>query len=290
MIRFIKRKEIDIQKYDTCIKNSLQRRVYAFSWYLDVVADSWGVFVLNDYKAVMPIPFMRAKKYLYVKKVIQPFFCQQLGVFSKTFLGELETDFYQNFVALQPKIYNFNSENTGVIFNGAFIIKKTNYELSLEKAYKSIAENYSKNLRRNIKKAINNNLQIQNISINELVSFKRKVSKYSLPKEELTKEILTKLVLKNKGKSYAVFKEKDLIAVVFLIFDKNRITYLMSGSNEIGKQTGAIAFFFDTLLKQYASKKIILDFEGSEITGIARFFKSFGAEKKEYINYHSKKQ
>lgn len=290
MIRFIKRKEIDIQKYDTCIKNSLQRRVYAFSWYLDVVADSWGVFVLNDYKAVMPIPFMRAKKYLYVKKVIQPFFCQQLGVFSKTFLGELETDFYQNFVALQPKIYNFNSENTGVIFNGAFIIKKTNYELSLEKAYKSIAENYSKNLRRNIKKAINNNLQIQNISINELVSFKRKVSKYSLPKEELTKEILTKLVLKNKGKSYAVFKEKDLIAVVFLIFDKNRITYLMSGSNEIGKQTGAIAFFFDTLLKQYASKKIILDFEGSEITGIARFFKSFGAEKKEYINYQSKKQ
>lgn len=290
MIRFIKRKEIDIQKYDTCIKNSLQRRVYAFSWYLDVVADSWGVFVLNDYKAVMPIPFMRAKKYLYVKKVIQPFFCQQLGVFSKTFLGELETDFYQNFVALQPKVYNFNSENTGVIFNGAFIIKKTNYELSLEKAYKSIAENYSKNLRRNIKKAINNNLQIQNISINELVSFKRKVSKYSLPKEELTKEILTKLVLKNKGKSYAVFKEKDLIAVVFLIFDKNRITYLMSGSNEIGKQTGAIAFFFDTLLKQYASKKIILDFEGSEITGIARFFKSFGAEKKEYINYHSKKQ
>lgn len=290
MIRFIKRKEIDIQKYDTCIKNSLQRRVYAFSWYLDVVADSWGILVLNDYKAVMPIPFMRAKKYLYVKKVIQPFFCQQLGVFSKTFLGELETDFYQNFVALQPKIYNFNSENTGVIFNDAFSIKKTNYELSLEKAYKSIAENYSKNLRRNIKKAINNNLQIQNISINELVSFKRKVSKYSLPKEELTKEILTKLVLKNKGKSYAVFKEKDLIAVVFLIFDKNRITYLMSGSNEIGKQTGAIAFFFDTLLKQYASKKIILDFEGSEITGIARFFKSFGAEKKEYINYQSKKQ
>ncbi|VAW26447.1 hypothetical protein MNBD_BACTEROID04-1052, partial [hydrothermal vent metagenome] len=57
MIYYYKRNQIDIVKYDTCITKSINTRVYANSWYLDIVADNWDVLVLNDYEAVMPLPW-----------------------------------------------------------------------------------------------------------------------------------------------------------------------------------------------------------------------------------------
>ena len=67
MIRYIRRKEIDIAKYDACIETAINARIYAYSWYLDIVADNWDILVLNDYEAVMPLPW-RSKyfiKYVY---------------------------------------------------------------------------------------------------------------------------------------------------------------------------------------------------------------------------------
>ena len=62
MIQYLKNNEIDIEKYDNCIKSSLNSRIYAFSWYLNIVADNWDVLVLNDYEAVMPLPFLKRKR------------------------------------------------------------------------------------------------------------------------------------------------------------------------------------------------------------------------------------
>ena len=79
MITYIKRKDLEVEKYDACIENSLQSRVYAFSWYLDIVADNWDVLVLDDYKAVMPIPW---KKKYFIRYVHPPLWLLELGVFS----------------------------------------------------------------------------------------------------------------------------------------------------------------------------------------------------------------
>ena len=46
MIKYVKRNELDIEKYNACVENSLQSRVYGFSWYLDIVADHWDALVL----------------------------------------------------------------------------------------------------------------------------------------------------------------------------------------------------------------------------------------------------
>ena len=79
MIRCLKRNEIDVEKYNTCIKNAVQSNIYAFSWYLDIVTDNWAVLVLNDYEAVMPLPW---KQKYFIKYVTQPLWTLQLGVFS----------------------------------------------------------------------------------------------------------------------------------------------------------------------------------------------------------------
>jgi len=79
MIHYVKREDLEVTKYNDCIENSIQSRIYAFSWYLDIVADNWDVLVEDDYTAVMPVPW---KQKYFIKYVTQPFFCQQLGVFA----------------------------------------------------------------------------------------------------------------------------------------------------------------------------------------------------------------
>ena len=54
-ITFLHNKEINREKWDDCIEHALNSKVYAFSWYLDVVADDWNCLVYGDYELVFPI-------------------------------------------------------------------------------------------------------------------------------------------------------------------------------------------------------------------------------------------
>ena len=62
--RYLSNFNIDKVKWDDCISNSFNRRVYALSWYLDIVAVKWDAIVYGDYEAVCPIVF---KKRLFFK-------------------------------------------------------------------------------------------------------------------------------------------------------------------------------------------------------------------------------
>jgi len=46
---------------------------------------------------------------------------------------------------------------------------------------------------------------------------------------------------------------------------------------------------FNELISEYAGTDKVLDFEGSEIPGVARFFKGFGAVKQHYYHLHINK-
>ena len=56
MIKFVQHKNVDTDKWDECIKKSVNSLPYAFSWYLDIVVEHWDALVLNDYEAVFPLP------------------------------------------------------------------------------------------------------------------------------------------------------------------------------------------------------------------------------------------
>ena len=77
-IHFLKRKEIDDHKWDDCIGSSSNSLPYAFSWYLDSVAENWDTVVLGDYETVMPLVWLRK---FGIKCLYHPYYCQQLGVF-----------------------------------------------------------------------------------------------------------------------------------------------------------------------------------------------------------------
>ena len=56
-ITHITREQIDQKKWDDCIYQSSLPLLYAETIYLDQMASNWDALVLNDYEAVMPLPW-----------------------------------------------------------------------------------------------------------------------------------------------------------------------------------------------------------------------------------------
>ena len=286
MIKYIKRKNIDTKKYDDCIEKALNSRVYAFSWYLDIVADNWDVLVLNDYEAVMPLPWRR--KYL-IKYVYPPCWTQQLGVFSTV---KIESELVKLFLKSIPKKFmkatmQLNSRN-----NLGFNLKKINYVLSLNNNYESIRNNFRKDRKDRLKKIKkSNSISLKKTTIEAVIELF--INYYDgikrLPGQDYDKLKLLVKGLKKKTEVIGVFDDKDkLISGALFLIDNRRITYLFSASSTEGKKQQSTTAVINYLLEEYSESEYVFDFEGSVIPGIASFFKSFGAEKEIYYTYSDK--
>jgi lipid II:glycine glycyltransferase (peptidoglycan interpeptide bridge formation enzyme) len=280
LINFITHNNIDKQKWNACISACNTPIIYAQSWYLDVVAPSWNALVLNDYEAVMPLP--TARKIFSV--VYQPFFTQQLGVFGKAKASD--------FIAAIPKKYRYVNvclnENNSDVSGQYTLTPRTNFVLSLSSAYNELFAAYSSHCSRHVKKAMKQQLSVFDVNNDEVVDF------YVKEKGEATAPVTSSDYIRLKQLFSVINKHATLLSyqikhpngqvmamAVFSVF-KNRITYHLGAANEHGRKAGALYFLFDTVIKQNAGTNLLLDFEGSDISGIARFFEGFGAENRPY--------
>ena len=169
MIQYIKHENLDTEKWDRCIKRAVNSLPYAFSWYLDVVCAQWDALVLNDYEAVFPLPY---KQKLGISYLYTPFWVQQLGLFSLTCEALERSD---DFVKAIPKHFRYvdlNMNNPAPIgeIKGVRLKENANYVLYLSKDYKSLNADYSTNNKRNLKKALKQDLTLfKNDSPKELI-------------------------------------------------------------------------------------------------------------------------
>ncbi|MFN9491862.1 MAG: hypothetical protein ACK57D_02300, partial [Sphingobacteriales bacterium] len=76
-IRLVTRQDIDHQLWDACIDNTTNGLVYAKIDFLDLMSDQWDAIVIDNYRAIMPIPF---RKKWGIRYVYQVPFIQQLGL------------------------------------------------------------------------------------------------------------------------------------------------------------------------------------------------------------------
>jgi len=149
-LRVLKRKEIDEQEWNALIQASVPSLPYALTYYLDAVAENWEAVVINDYEAAMPLVWLRK---LGVKCLYQPYYCQQLGIFSKQNLSEHAMK--EILLAAQPFSYiNINLNSSAKIIAEELSLKsKRNLLLDLSKDYSAIRKKYAENHKRNIAKA-----------------------------------------------------------------------------------------------------------------------------------------
>ena len=287
-IQYIKHKDIDFVKWNQCIDEAHNCRMYGYDWHLDRTAVYWDALVFGEYEFVMPLP---VRKKLGIKYIYQPLFSQQLGIFPKP-SKQITLKFYM-FLYSHFKFadINLNSENLRLKeIREIQFLPKNNFLLPLRKDYSEISGFYSQNTRRNITKAIKNNLSIvQGIRLEDYMKFKSKNLQIGLEKGALNKlkNIIAFGQYKGYGEIYGVYSTNNqLCAAVYFCRWKERVIYFNAASNEKGKELRAMHFLLDTFIQENASRNLILDFEGSMIPGVARFYSGFGAKPETY--YHLK--
>ncbi len=272
IIRHLSHNSINKKEWDDFISQANNGLIYALSWYLDVVSPQWEALVSDDYKFVMPVPIKRKYKLPYI---VQPLLTQQLGIFSNE---AVTTDTIKKFIQKLPS-YSYQLNLNASNFTPDAEVYP-NYILSLHKPYTEIADKYSKNTIRNIEKAAKSNLSITDkISIEDFITFYESVSKKFKPTDckcmqALINEGIERDQMRING---VVDHHEQLVAALCYTEYRNRITYLIPVSNEAGKKTSAMFYLIDSIIRQNCAKDKLLDFEGSAIEGIARFYKGFGA-------------
>jgi hypothetical protein len=104
---------------------------------------------------------------------------------------------------------------------------------------------------------------------------------------------LCNILLQHKPlKAYGVYKNNTLLASGIFFIDDNRIFYVMAGNTNEGRLEGASHILIDAFIKDHCNTKLIFDFEGSNLPGIAFFFKGFSPTQEIYpglkFNRHNK--
>ena len=66
------------------------------------------------------------------------------------------------------------------------------------------------------------------------------------------------------------------------LFDGVRLVNILPFTYEAGRPLGAGHFLLDQLIREFSGQHVTLDFEGSIIPSIARFYAGFGAQAEQY--------
>ena len=276
-IKHLTHNEIDTQKWNVCIQNACNPLVYAESWYLDIVSPNWEALVLGDYEYVMPLP---VKKKYGISFLVQPPLNQQLGVFSANKIDENMMECFIRKIPYRSYHLDFNEQN--VYGKG---IKQPNYILNLDNDYQALSSAYSTNTKRNLKKANNFNIEIKtNLPINDFLEFYHTTEKnYGVAPSVKVNNLIPEALKRNRMTIYGAYNvDNQLISALCLLHSSQRLIYLLPVSNEEGKDRLAMFKIVDELIQNHANSNSILDFEGSKIDKIARFYEGFGAELKFY--------
>ena len=283
-ISYLAHKHIDKKKWDHCIRSASNCLIYSYSWYLDMMADNWDALIATDYEWVMPLTFRKkwGVKYLY-----QPAFTQQLGIFGKQ---AIDQNVVGSFVKEAEKKFSFaeiflNKGNR--IAEGA---KKDNFILNLHHSYEKLEAGFKEDLRRNL-----NRCKTFGLLYHPSEDYRQAINYYRREYSSRISQL--------EGRDYRRFTDlcgiayennmlltrkvelpgSGILAIALLLQDSGRLYNIMSTTLPEGRRLEANHFLFEQLIREFANSDLILDFEGSDIAGIANFYKKFGAVSEPYF-------
>lgn len=290
-IRFVRNADIDREKWDQCVSNSPFGIVYAFSWYLDRICTKWDALVWGNYLYIMPLVNNSKMR---IRYVYQPFFTQQLGVFSNF---PTEPDIVNQFLYTIPEKFrltdmNLNLGNTPTT-SSFKISQNTTFHLELHQNLKVIRSFYNSNTRRNIQKALQNKVFVSQVyDIPMFLKFTQTnlINKSPEVKSKhylALQKVISYALYNQLGEIYGAFDSgNNLIAAVFFVGSDQKVIYLAASSNTKGTEQSAMFLLIDAFIQNNEGKNLVLDFEGSNIPGVARFYAGFGAKPQFYYSVH----
>ncbi len=253
---------------------------YAQYWYLEIVSKGkWDVLVYDDYKAVFPLPWNR--KYILFRQIYQPAFCQQLGWFGNA--DVVKKAYTSTWVKIIKQYFPKGYLQTNYI--DVPYKKRLNLILNLNQSFEAIRKKYSSSVRKNIRKHYVNIKESKDIK--KLYEFYHKnlSKKFTPPPRSVALALFQQAIELNQGFILSAFEQENMVASVFFLRTPSRIIFLFGSSNQQGRKTYAMHTILNFVFERYSNSDITFDFEGSELSGVKAFFKSFGAVEQPYGKY-----
>jgi hypothetical protein len=287
-IRFLAHHEIDKQKWDTCVQQAPNGFIYALSFFLDGLCN-WDALVMGDYEYVMPLPRRRKYGFHYI---YTPPFTGQLGI-----VGPLPVtpQYIDAFILSIPRSFSYidllmNEENDLADTVVHSRIRKVNLVLPLTDPYRQLCSRYSRDARKNLRRADAFNLAVKKDINPSLVlklykeAYGQKLHGLNEITYEQIRQVMKVAIKKEMGFTVGVYKGNDLVGAGFFGKDDKRIYYLMGAPSTAGRGMKAIHVLVDSVIREYSNSGLMFDFEGSDIPNVYNFYMKFSPETKYYAH------
>lgn len=284
-VRYLRYHEIDSTKWDNCIAEASNGLIYAYSWYLNALCEDWDALVMDDYKAVMPLP---NRKKWGIQYLYQPFFCASLGVFAGNTISPEDLECFLKSIPKQFAYWdiclNYGNNHALKAFK---TILRNNYTLPLHQPYETISQQYRTNLKRNLERAQKNGLSYSN-NIDELEVIE--LAKPTMGRFAHIQQkdwdgflnVVEQAKKRNCCEIVGVHFNQQLVASAIFFYSHQRWYYILAGNHPNGKTLGASHLLLDRFIAKHAGTDTLLDFEGSDAESLAFFYSSFGAQTEIY--------
>lgn len=278
-ITYVKHRDINKNKWDVCIAQSVNGIVYAYSWYLDIMAPGWDALVAENYSAVFPLT---QNKKFGISYLFQPYFTQQLGLFST---NEMSGEYVAKFLDAIPPKYRYISISLNTFLKFQYpkgkITPLVTHHLDLIEPYVNISAKYGKNTKRNISRSIAFDVDVKKgLSTQELLMLKKENLIVPLDQKHFQslQLLIDHTVGMGVGEVYGAYgKNGELYAGALFLKTNGKVIYLLASSTQEGRKNNAMFLLVDRFIYHNAEKQLVLDFEGSNVESVARFYTGFGA-------------
>jgi hypothetical protein len=287
-IEYVPHHRIHRQQWDAALKQCANRLIYARSVYLDTMCNSWDALILGNYEYIMPLPRKKKWGFRYLPDIP---FLQQLGIFSP---HPVTQDITTAFLQAVQKHFSYGNIylNTTNPVAGVNTEPLNNYVLSLAKPYSLIAAGYEADMHYDLRQA-NKYLLTYNYDASLKSAIAAFRNGYSEKLPHITTETYYRFeelcsVFSGKKRLIvrAVTDESRILSHAILLEEEHRLYNLLSVNTAAGRKQNANHFLYDRLIHEFSGTDYLLDFEGSDIPGIAFFYRHFGAINTPYHRVH----
>lgn len=294
----IERAQICDATWNEHIRESLQCVIYAQTYYLDTVCESWKALVWPNIQhpdIVMPIPIRRKWGF---QVVYQPIFCQYLGLFSLKPLSGLQLESFFRVVSKEFSYiaaYQFSPENSIRLsalahsFPDFNFSQKHTHWLHWKGDVQQLDAGYSKDRKGNLVRSKGYSWEMQrSTDIQPLIKLFKENQTARIP-GGIDPDAFSRLealfnVLQARqqaelyyGLSNDHIHAGHLHAGILIVRFGGRAIYLFNAADQKGRKGNARTFMLDHYFRSIQDETLIFDFESPEVGSIAQFYLSFGS-------------
>lgn len=287
-IQYLDSHDLDKEKWDQCLKQSSNGLIYGSGIYLDTMAENWSAIVVDDYQAIMPLPW---RKKMFIPYYYRVPFLPQSGIFGTiepALFREMTRTIFRK-IKFGDIFLNYGNADYAKYLSARPLVNKV---LNLRENYSNIAGRYHSAFLKSLKKAGRfNHMYVEGQDFQHVVAlFKKHYGSgiASLNAKDYDKFSGLCLQLHQDNKAIirkAMDANGRLLAAVLMLKDEHRLYNMMNIVQRDGRSGAANHFLYDQVIREFSGHDLVLDMEGSNLPGIREFYRYTGAENQPYFFY-----